>query len=155
MKSSETACALKLSAIFIFKIFLFQKNMSVLIPSKVITDLSKFDAGEFEDPKWIIMKNNAGLQLQMFWPNKSDEILSENNNTATSGSPSTFLDRNGRTPLYNQKKRRRKRSPQRVVSEEDRRYYLMDFSLFGSLKEDMHFFISGYYSQIKELIGKT
>ena len=52
--------------------------MSVLIPSKVITDLSKFDAGEFEDPKWIIMKNNAGLQLQMFWPNKSEEILSEN-----------------------------------------------------------------------------
>ena len=42
--------------------------MSVVIPDIVIRDLSKYEQNEFEgSPKWSIIRNNAGLQLQMFW----------------------------------------------------------------------------------------
>lgn len=43
-------------------------RMSVVIPEIVIRDLSKYDESEFEgSPRWSIIRNNAGLQLQMFW----------------------------------------------------------------------------------------
>lgn len=96
--------------------------MAVFIPKKVITDVGRFEAGEFGDPKWIIMRNNAGLQLQMFWPNKSeDDRLHENNNGEPTASPNWIFERHGRTPLFAERKRRRKRSPQKVVSEENPR----------------------------------
>ena len=42
--------------------------MSVAIPEIVIRDLSKYEQSEFEgSPRWSIIRNNAGLQLQMFW----------------------------------------------------------------------------------------
>ena len=43
-------------------------RMSVAIPEIVIRDLSKYEQSEFEgSPRWSIIRNNAGLQLQMFW----------------------------------------------------------------------------------------
>jgi len=57
--------------------------MSVAIPEIVIRDLSKYEQSEFEgSPRWSIIRNNAGLQLQMFWQTKpdEDEIKEENGN---------------------------------------------------------------------------
>ena len=96
------------------------QRMAILIPTTVTNDLGRFEAHEFGDPKWIILRNNSGLQLQMFWPNKDGT------------EPTQVKQENGqslnqlwnRTPNNNQsKKRKRKRSPQRLIqgSDEDAR----------------------------------
>jgi len=87
--------------------------MSVAIPEIVIRDLSKYEQSEFEgSPRWSIIRNNAGLQLQMFWQTKSDddEIKEKNGNEII-----TALE-----PLP--RKNKRKRNPIKIeaLSEDER-----------------------------------
>ncbi|CAG5105318.1 Oidioi.mRNA.OKI2018_I69.chr1.g2022.t1.cds [Oikopleura dioica] len=84
--------------------------MSVVIPEIVIRDLSKYEESEFEgSPRWSIIRNNAGLQLQMFWQAKSDdeEIKEENGNVVDYPIP---------------RKNKRKRNPIKIekTSEDER-----------------------------------
>ena len=97
--------------------------MTVLIPKTVINDIGRFDSEEFGDPKWIILRNNSGLQLQMFWPvkdgdevkNAENGIKSVNNNFISDWQPTLS------PPVMEVKKKRskRKRSPQRVIPSDE------------------------------------
>ena len=90
----------------------------ILIPTTVITDIGRFNSDEFGDPKWIILRNNSGLQLQMFWPNKDmkEEATPThcNNNSLI---PDWNLNTNNEIPK--KKRSKRKRSPQRFVQSDD------------------------------------
>lgn len=40
----------------------------MILPKTLTRDLSRFDSCEFKDiPRWVIMRNDAGLQVQLFW----------------------------------------------------------------------------------------
>jgi len=66
-------------------------------------DLEKFDSDDFEKiPKWVIMRNNSGLQVQLFWETKSTEHESETANESANES---------KIP---KKRSKRKRSPHKI-----------------------------------------
>ena len=76
----------------------------IVLPSMLTRDLQKFDQDDFlETPKWVIMRNNSGLQVQLFWEAKQETI---------SHSMHDFGESN---ELKVAKKRsKRKRSPHRI-----------------------------------------
>lgn len=102
--------------------------MTIQIPKTVINDIGRFDGDEFGDPKWIIMRNNSGLQLQMFWPSKGEDgVKSEENGIRMENNNITIPEWH-RQPLnpsppimteVKKKRSKRKRSPQRVIQSDE------------------------------------
>jgi len=71
----------------------------MIVPATLTRDLSRFDCCDFtEIPKWVIMRNETGLQVQLFWEAKKP--LEKNSTTKSSTPP---------------KRSKRKRSPQKIV----------------------------------------
>lgn len=70
----------------------------MIVPATLTRDLSRFDCCDFTDiPKWVIMRNETGLQVQLFWEAKKpidNEKIS--------------------APKITQKRSKRKRSPQKI-----------------------------------------
>ena len=73
----------------------------MIVPATLTRDLSRFDCCDFTDiPKWVIMRNETGLQVQLFWEAKKP-IDSQKDS----------VPKNSIT----QKRSKRKRSPQKIV----------------------------------------
>jgi len=73
----------------------------MIVPATLTRDLSRFDCCDFTDiPKWVIMRNETGLQVQLFW-----EAKKPIDNEKTSVSKNSIT----------QKRSKRKRSPQKIV----------------------------------------
>ena len=71
----------------------------MIVPATLTRDLSRFDCCDFtEIPKWVIMRNETGLQVQLFWEAKKP------------------TDNEKNAPAKNSQKRsKRKRSPQKII----------------------------------------
>ena len=73
----------------------------MIVPATLTRDLSRFDCCDFTDiPKWVIMRNETGLQVQLFW-----EAKKPIDNEKISAPKSSIT----------QKRSKRKRSPQKIV----------------------------------------
>ena len=84
--------------------------MSIVLPRTLTRDLEKFDQRDFAAvPKWAILRNHTGLQVQLFWEAKTSE-------------PST-IDTEPEVVVVEGKKvkkrSKRKRSPQRIIQSDD------------------------------------
>jgi len=73
----------------------------MIVPATLTRDLGRFDCCDFaEMPKWVIMRNETGLQVQLFWEAKKPVDNEKNSITKK---------------LTTQKRSKRKRSPQKIV----------------------------------------
>ena len=85
--------------------------MSIVLPRTLTRDLEKFDQRDFAAvPKWAILRNHTGLQVQLFWEAKTSE-------------PSSTIDTEPEVVVVEGKKvkkrPKRKRSPQRIIQSDD------------------------------------
>ena len=64
--------------------------MTIVLPRTLTRDLEKFDQCDFAAvPKWAILRNHSGLQVQLFWEAKSKES-NESEHSETQGKILSF-----------------------------------------------------------------
>jgi len=81
-------------------------DMSIVLPRTLTRDLEKFDQRDFAAvPKWAILRNHTGLQVQLFWEAKEQTSVDE---------PDVVVE--GKKV---KKRSKRKRSPQRILQSDD------------------------------------
>ena len=66
-------------------------DMTIVLPRTLTRDLEKFDQRDFAAvPKWAILRNHSGLQVQLFWEAKTNES-NESEHSETQGFFCNFL----------------------------------------------------------------
>ena len=86
--------------------------MSIVLPRTLTRDLEKFDQRDFAAvPKWAILRNHTGLQVQLFWEAKTSEPSSN----AIDTEPEVVVVEGKKV----KKRSKRKRSPQRIIQSDD------------------------------------